>query len=168
MQMLGKSDAYTMSLDAPDAEDPADLAAHSLDFWLTTEDLPVAGNRVELGPDGQVKLTYTPTNLEAHDRLKAKFRSLLDAMRCRDEVIDRHTYLGGKLGISAVAHQNGTTRFGSDPATSVLDLNCRLHDVDNAYVVDSGFFVSSSAVNPTLTIIANALRVADHIAERLG
>ena len=168
MQMLGKSDAYTMSLDAPDADDPADLAAHSLDFWLTTEDLPVADNRVELGADGQVKLTYTPTNLEAHDRLKAKFRSLLDAMRCQDEVIGRHTYLGGKLGISGVAHQNGTTRFGTDPATSVLNTDCRLHDVDNAYVVDCGFFVSSAAVNPTLTIIANALRVADHLADRLA
>jgi choline dehydrogenase-like flavoprotein len=168
IQMLGKSDAYTMSLDAPDADDPADLAARSLDFWLTTEDLPVPENRVELGTNGQVKLTYTPTNLEAHDRLKARFRSLLDTMRCRDEVIGRHTYLGGRLGISGVAHQNGTTRFGTDPATSVLDVNCRLHDVDNAYVVDGGFFVSSAAVNPTLTIIANALRVADHLAQRLG
>jgi choline dehydrogenase-like flavoprotein len=168
MQMLGKSDAYTMSLDAPDADDPADLAAHALDFWLTTEDLPRADNRVELGPDGQVRLTYRPTNLEAHDRLKGKFRSLLDAMRCRDEVVGRHTYLGGRLGISGVAHQNGTTRFGTDPTTSVLDTNCRLHDVDNAYVVDAGFFVSSTAVNPTLTIIANALRVADHLAARLA
>ena len=167
MQMLGKSDAYTMSLDAPDADDPADLAAHALDFWLTTEDLPRPDNRVELGPDGQIRLTYTPTNLEAHDRLKGKFRSLLDAMRCQDDVVGRHSYLGGKLGISAVAHQNGTTRFGTDPVASVLDVNCRLHDVDNTYVVDAGFFVSSSAVNPTLTIIANALRVADHLTQRL-
>ncbi|HEX4983104.1 MAG TPA: GMC family oxidoreductase [Ilumatobacteraceae bacterium] len=168
MQMLGKSDAFTMSLDAPDADDPADLAAHSLDFWLTTEDLPLASNRVELGPDGGVQLTYTPTNLEAHDRLKAKFRSLLDTMRCRDEVIGKHSYLGGRLGISGVAHQNGTIRFGTDPTTSALDVNCRLHDVDNVYVVDSSFFVSSSAVNPTLTIIANALRVADHLTGRLA
>jgi choline dehydrogenase-like flavoprotein len=164
MQMLGRSDAFTVSLDAPDADDPADLAAHSLDFWLTTEDLPRAGNRVEVRPDGQVMLTYTPTNLEAHERLNAKFRSLLDTMRCRDEVVTRHTYLGGRLGVSSVAHQNGTVRFGTDPATSALDINCRLHDVDNVYVADSSFFVSSSAVNPTLTIIANALRVADHLA----
>ncbi len=168
MQMLGRSDAFTMSLDAPDAEDPADLAARSLDFWLTTEDLPRTANRVEVLPDGQIKLAYTPTNLDAHDRLKAKFRSLLDAMRCRDDVVDRHSYLGGRLGISGVAHQNGTARFGTDPATSVLDLNCRMHDLDNLYVVDSSFFVSSTAVNPTLTIIANALRVADHLAGRLG
>ncbi|HKF00415.1 MAG TPA: GMC family oxidoreductase [Actinomycetes bacterium] len=168
MQMLGKSDAFTMSLDAPDAEDPADLAAHSLDFWLTTEDLPRPGNRVQLDPGGRLRLTYTPTNLEAHDRLTGKFRSLLDAMRCREEVIDRSTYLGGRLGISGVAHQNGTARFGSDPATSVLDLDCKAHDLDNLYVVDASFFVSSSASNPTLTIIANALRVADHLARRLG
>ena len=79
-----------------------------------------------------------------------------------------YSYLGGRLGISAVAHQNGTLRFGTDPATSALDLNCKLHELDNLYVVDSSFFVSSTAVNPTLTIIANALRVADHIAGRLG
>ena len=96
----------------PTPDDPADLAAHSLDFWLTTEDLARADNRAEVGADGQIHLTYRPTNLEAHDRLKAKFRGLLDAMRCRDEVLGKHTYLGGKLGISAVAHQNGTTRFG--------------------------------------------------------
>lgn len=167
MQMLGRSDAFTISLDAPDAEDPADLAAHSLDFWLTTEDLPLPENRVELGPDGGIRLSYTPTNLEAHDRLTGKFRSLLDAMRCHDEVIDRSSYLGGRLGVSGVAHQNGTARFGTDPATSVLDLDCRAHDLDNLYVVDSSFFVSSTASNPTLTIIANALRVADHLVQRL-
>jgi choline dehydrogenase-like flavoprotein len=168
MQMLGRSDAFTISLDAPDAEDPADLAAHSLDFWLTTEDLPLWQNRVEVEPNGRIKLTYTPTNLEAHDRLMAKFRSLLDSMRCRDEVIDRSSYLGGRLGISGVAHQNGTVRFGTDPTTSALDVNCKMHDLDNLYVVDSSFFCSSTAVNPTLTIIANALRVADHLADRLG
>jgi choline dehydrogenase-like flavoprotein len=167
MQMLGKSDAFTISLDAPDADDPADLAAHSLDFWLTTEDLPRWDNRVEVEASGRIKLTYEPTNLQAHDRLRDKFRSLLDAMRCHDDVIDRSTYLGGRLGISAVAHQNGTVRFGHDPATSALDPNCRMHDLDNLYVVDSSFFPSSSAVNPTLTIIANALRVADHLAGRL-
>jgi len=82
-------------------------------------------------------------------------------------VIDRSTYLGGRLGISGVAHQNGTVRFGTDPSSSALDVTCRMHDVDNLYVVDSSFFCSSSAVNPTLTIIANALRVADHVTTRL-
>jgi len=168
MQMLGRSDAFTISFDVPDADDPADLAAHSLDFWLTTEDLPRPENRVALDDNGRIRLHYTPTNLEAHARLNAKFRSLLDAMQCTGEVMDRQTYVGGRLGISGVAHQNGTVRFGTDPATSALDVNCRLHDLDNLYVVDSSFFVSASAVNPTLTIIANALRVADHLADRLG
>ena len=167
MQMLGKSDPFTISLDAPHAEDPADLAAHSLDFWLTTEDLPDPDNRVALGADGRITLTYTPNNLEAHQRLTGKFRSLLDAMRCKNEVIDRDTYLGGRLGISGVAHQNGTARFGTDPSSSVLDLDCKVHELDNLYVVDSSFFVSSTAVNPTLTIIANALRVGEHLANRL-
>lgn len=166
MQMLGRSDAFTISLDAPDADDPADLAARSLDFWLTTEDLPRPENRVEIDANGRIKLSYTPNNLEAHQRLNDKFRSLLDTMRCEQELRNKHTYLGGRLGISGVAHQNGTMRFGTDPKSSVLTTDCRLHDVDNVYVTDSSFFVSSSAVNPTLTIIANALRVADIVAKR--
>ena len=168
MQMLGKSDAVLVGFDVPDAADPADLARHSIDFWLTTEDLPLPENRVTLGPDGGIQLAYTPTNLSAHQRLREKFMSLLDAMHCRPEVYENHSYAGGRLGIGGVAHQNGTIRFGTDPATSALDLNCQLHDVDNVYVADSSFFVSSTAVNPTLTIIANALRVSDVIAQRLG
>lgn len=168
MQMLGRSDEVTIGFDAPDAEDPAELARHSLDFWMTTEDLPLPGNRVRLGPDGGIRLSYTPTNLAAHERLIARFRELLEPMGCRQELIERNTYLGGRLGISGVAHQNGTIRFGTDPATSALDLDCRMHEVDNLYVADASFFVSSTAVNPTLTIIANALRVADRIADRMG
>jgi len=168
MQMLGRSDEVLIGFDVPEADDPAEWARHSLDFWLTTEDLPLPDNRVTLGPDGRISLRYLPTNLEAHKRLRAKFMDLLDAMQCRDTVWENRQYAGGLLGISGVAHQNGTARFGTDPATSVLDLNCRLHEVDNTYVVDSSFFVSSTAVNPTLTIIANALRVADHLRKRLG
>jgi choline dehydrogenase-like flavoprotein len=89
-------------------------------------------------------------------------------MRCRDDVYENLSYVGGRLGVSAVAHQNGTVRFGVDPATAPLDLDCPLREVDNLYVADSSFFVSSSAVNPTLTIIANALRVAEVVAARLG
>lgn len=168
MQMLGRSDPVTMAFDAPEADDPADLADRSLDFWMTTEDLPLPQNRVQLGSDSGIRLSYTPTNLSAHERLIATFHGLLDTMRCRQDVYERSTYLGGRLGISGVAHQNGTARFGLDPAESVLNLDCRLHDLDNVYVVDASFFVSSTAVNPTLTIIANALRVADHLAARLG
>jgi choline dehydrogenase-like flavoprotein len=72
-----------------------------------------------------------------------------------------------KIPLRGVTHQCGTVRFGHDPKTSVLDVNCRAHDVDNLYVVDGSFFVSSAAMNPALTIIANALRVADHLRQRL-
>jgi choline dehydrogenase-like flavoprotein len=168
MQMLGKSDAVLIGFDVPEAEDPAELARHSLDFWLTTEDLPVAGNRVTVDARDGIHLRYRPTNLAAHQMLRHRFVGLLDAMQCRDTVLENYSYRGGRLGISGVAHQNGTVRFGTDPATSALDLDCKLHELDNLYVTDSSFFVSSSAVNPTLTIIANALRVADRIADRLG
>ena len=166
--MLGKSDAVLIGFDVPDAPDPADLARHSIDFWLTTEDLPRPENRVTLGANGDIRLSYTPTNLEAHQRLREKFMNLLDTMRCRNEVYENRQYAGGRLGIGGVAHQNGTIRFGSDPTTSALDADCKLHDLDNVYVADSSFFVSATAVNPTLTIIANALRVADVITRRLG
>ena len=69
---------------------------------------------------------------------------------------------------SLLALQNGTIRFGRDPRTSALDVNCRTHEVDNLYVVDGSFFPSSSAVNPGLTIMANALRVGDHLISRMG
>ncbi len=169
MQMLGRSDATTIRLNDPngDAGDPELLGEHSLDFWITTEDVARPDNRVVAGPDGSVRLHYTPSNLVAHERLIGKFKDLLERMQCRDDVVFAQHYLGGRLGINGVAHQNGTVRFGDDPASSALDVNCRLHEVDNTYVVDSSFFVSSSAVNPTLTIIANALRISDHIAARL-
>jgi choline dehydrogenase-like flavoprotein len=157
MQMLGKSDAVLIGFDVPEAEDPAELARHSLDFWLTTEDLPVAGNRVTVDARDGIHLRYRPTNLAAHQMLRHRFVGLLDAMQCRDTVLENYSYRGGRLGISGVAHQNGTVRFGTDPATSALDLDCKLHELDNLYVTDSSFFVSSSAVNPTLTIIANRL-----------
>jgi choline dehydrogenase-like flavoprotein len=168
MQMLGKSDAVLIGFDVPEADDPGELARHSLDFWLTTEDLPLPDNQVTVDAGGGIHLRYRPTNLRAHQTLRQRFVGLLDAMQCRDTVLENYSYRGGRLGISGVAHQNGTIRFGTDPATSALDLDCKLHELDNVYVTDSSFFVSSSAVNPTLTIIANALRVADRIADRLG
>jgi choline dehydrogenase-like flavoprotein len=158
----------TIAFDAPGAEDPLDLARHSMDFWLTTGDLPLAENRVTLGRDGRIRLRYTPTNIEAHRRLRGKFEGRLDAIQCRDTVPPGYHYLGGRLGINSMAHLNGTVRFGTDPATSAPDVNCKLHELDHVYVADSSFFCSSTAVNPALTIIANAPRVADHIAGRLG
>src|SRR4051794_12395097 len=167
-QMNGKSAAVLIGFAAPDPRAPAELARHSIDFWLTTEDLPLDENRVTVDRDGAISLRYTRTNAAEVTRLRMRFQGLLDAIRCEQDVYENHSYAGGQLGIGGVAHQNGTIRFGSDPSTSPLDLDCRMHDVDNLYVADSSFFVSSTAVNPTLTIIANALRVADRVAERLG
>lgn len=163
MQMLGKQDASSFS--GPAAEE---LAAHAVEFWITTEDLPSERNRVTVESDGRLKVSYWDTNAEAHERLLDKWKGLLETMRCRDEYFEAEHYAGGRNTIEGVSHQNGTVRFGNDPTTSALDVNCKLHDVDNLYVVDSSFFCSASAVNPTLTIIANALRVADHLVHRLG
>ncbi len=168
MQMLGKSDHTLIGFDAPEAEDPAELARHAMDFWLTTEDLPLPDNRVTVDGERQISLRYRPTNLDAHARLRQKFVGLLDSIQCSNEILENYSYRGGRLDIAGVAHQNGTVRFGTDPADSALDLDCKLHELDNVYVADSSFFVSSTASNPTLTIIANALRVAEVIAQRLG
>jgi choline dehydrogenase-like flavoprotein len=83
-------------------------------------------------------------------------------------LMERSLYLGKNVPIGGTAHQAGTARFGTDPADSVLDLDCKAHELDNLYMTDASFFPSIGAVNPTLTIVANALRVADRIAERLG
>ncbi|HEY4630578.1 MAG TPA: GMC family oxidoreductase [Blastococcus sp.] len=168
IQMNGKSEAVLIGFDVPDARDPADLARHSIDFWLTTEDLPLDENRVTVDRQGAITLRYTRTNATEVARLRMRLQGLLDSIRCEPDVYENRQYAGGQLGIGGVAHQNGTIRFGPDPAMAPLDLDCRLHELDNLYVADSSFFVSSTAVNPTLTIIANALRVADTIAERLG
>jgi GMC oxidoreductase len=87
---------------------------------------------------------------------------------CHDGLLSRSLFVGDRIPLAGVAHQNGTIRFGRDPRTSALDPYCRAHEVDNLYVVDGSFFPSSAAVNPALTIIANALRVGDHLLERMG
>ncbi|MBL6797832.1 MAG: GMC family oxidoreductase [Synechococcus sp. BS307-5m-G39] len=144
------------------------IAEHSLDFWLQTEDLPRPDNRVTVNANGQIKLSYTMTNDRASQELINRLEGLLDKLYLQNHLAERQVYFASSMDIAAVGHQMGTCRFGSDPATSVLDLNCRTHDVDNLYVVDTSFFPSSSAVNPSLTAIANAIRVADHLKERLG
>ena len=144
------------------------LASHALDFWLTTEDLPDPENRVLIDRDGGIRLHYRPNNTKPHQRLTHKLRQLLDHIGCEPHLFPQNAYFGKRLPIAGTGHQNGTIRFGHDPKTSALDVNCRAHEIDNLYVVDGSFFPSSAAVNPTLTIIANALRVGDHLLERLG
>jgi choline dehydrogenase-like flavoprotein len=146
-----------------------DIATHAVDFWLSTEDLPQPDNRVSLNPDGRVTLSYSASNNDARDRLLQQLRSLLGHLGMHEHhLIPRWAYLENKIPVAGVAHQAGTCRFGADPSSSVLDVNCRAHELDNLYVVDTSCFPSIAAVNPALTAMANALRVGDHLLERLG
>ena len=170
ISFVGKFDANMFAAGAPPFAPHLTLdfiAKHSLDFWLTSEDLPDPDNRVSLDARGNIKLSYTPNNLEGHKRLYAKVKDLIKHTDCEDHLIPLNAFVGDRVPLAAVAHQNGTVRFGHDPSSSALDVNCRMHEVDNVYVVDGSFFPSSSAVNPALTIMANALRVADHLKRRV-
>ena len=143
------------------------MARHSMDFWLSSEDLPRPENRIAY--DGErVVLDLTENNMEAHRRLRKKLEHILSAAGAQPVLLERSLYLGKNIPIGGTAHQAGTARFGADPAHSVLDLDCKAHEVDNLYLTDASFFPSIGSVNPTLTIIANALRVADKIKARLG
>ena len=117
---------------------------------------------------GQIHLHYTDYDIEPHKRLLAKLKALLPKLGCHPTLIPNQMIRDERIPIAGVAHQCGTVRFGDDPSSSVLDVNCKAHDLDNLYVVDTSFFPSSSAVNPALTAMANALRVGNHLLERLG
>jgi choline dehydrogenase-like flavoprotein len=144
-----------------------EMARHSMDFWLSSEDLPRAENRI-FYDRGRVVLDVTEGNMEAHHRLKKMLQRMLSKAGAHPVLLERSLYLGKNIPIGGTAHQAGTARFGRDPATSVLDLDCKAHEIDNLYLADASFFPSIGSVNPTLTIIANALRVADRIKQRLG
>ena len=146
---------------------PDKAARHFMDFWLQSEDLPRPENRVSIARDGRTILDVTENNMEAHRRLRQKLHDLLEPAGAHPHLLERPHYLGKNIPISGTAHQAGTLRFGTDPRSSVLDLDCKAHELDNLYVTDASFFLSIGAVNPTLTIIANALRVAARIEERL-
>ncbi len=169
IQTMGKADTEKFGVAAPmwvPRPILSQLANHSVDFWLTSEDLPRSENRVTLRDDGSIRLVYRETNLEAHDRLNAKLKALLSRIGKGRSPFTLS--LRKKIPISGTTHQCGTLRFGHDATTSVLDPSCKAHDVDNLYVVDGSFFASSAAMNPALTIIANALRVADRMKARFG
>jgi choline dehydrogenase-like flavoprotein len=171
ISFVGKFDAVTLSAGAPPFVPGMTLdaiARHSLDFWLTSEDLPDANNRVTLDRNGGIVLSYTPNNDEGHRRLIKRLEHLLQHLDMRPHLVPRNLFVGDRIPLAGVAHQNGTIRFGRDPQTSALDSMCKAHDVANLYVVDGSFFPSSGAVNPALTIMANALRVGDHLLDRLG
>jgi choline dehydrogenase-like flavoprotein len=137
------------------------IAARSVDFWLMSEDLPNPENRVWLDSSGRLCLHWKPNNQEPHKDLVSHTREILLAAGFS-------TFYEERRGVGTVSHQCGTTRFGSDPAKAVLDPFCRSFDLPNLFVVDTGFYPSSAAVNPALTLAAQALRVADHILEEQG
>jgi choline dehydrogenase-like flavoprotein len=175
IQMVGKSTAPMFKGEKPLETKLAprfsldEVAKHAVDFWLSTEDLPKPENRVTLAPDGNVQLHYTFNNQESKAQLYNKLKSMLSHLGMHpDHLLPRTTYLKNEIPIAGVAHQAGTVRFGADPASSVLDTNCKAHELDNLYVVDTSFFPSIGAVNPALTAMANALRVGDHLLDRLG
>ena len=142
------------------------MAEHSMDFWLQTEDVPLPQNRIRY-QGSQVRLEVTDTNGKPANELKHQLEKLMKGAGAHPALLERSLYLGKGIPLNGTAHQAGTCRFGTDPATSVLDLDCKAHEIDNLYVTDASFFPSIGAVNPTLTIIANALRVADRIKARL-
>ncbi len=174
IQMIGKSKPEMFRGEKPGETRLAPdwtlekVARHAVDFWLSTEDLPLPENRVTLAADGNIRLTYTPSNDESKKRLYEKLRSILGKLDMHhDHLLQRFAYMKNEIPVAGCAHQAGTCRFGDDPATSVLDRNCKAHELDNLYVVDTSVFPSIGAVNPALTAMANSLRVGDHLLERL-
>ena len=123
-----------------------------------TEDTPSVHNRVTVGPDGRIQISWRRTNYDRHEAFLARIRGILSRAGYKGIFEQRFT-------IDMNSHMCGTARAGRDPATSVLDPWCRAHDIPNLWVVDSAFFPSSGAQNPALTIAAQALRVADHIRD---
>ena len=145
-----------------------EVAKHAVDFWLSTEGLPMPDNRITLEQDGSIKLSYTPNNQVPKQKLYDKLKSMLNHLGMHpNHLIPRNLYMKNEIGVGGVAHQAGTARFGKDPKMSVLDVDCKAHELDNLYIVDTSFFPSIGAVNPALTAMANALRVGDHLLERI-
>jgi choline dehydrogenase-like flavoprotein len=175
IQMVGKSQAPMFRGEQPRETKLAPewtlerIALHAVDFWLSTEDLPHPDNRAIVDRDGKLTVSYTETNATARKQLYDKLRSMLGHLGMHSEhLFTKHAYMKNDIPVAGCAHQAGTCRFGTDPTTSVLDTNCKAHELDNLYVADTSFFPSIGAVNPALTAMANALRVGDHLMERIG
>ena len=175
IQMVGKSQAPMFRGEKPRETKLAPqwslerIASHAIDFWLSTEDLPVPENRVTVDRDGRLTLAYKATNDVPKQQLLELLRSMLGKLDMNEgHLIHRFAYMKNDIPVAGCAHQAGTCRFGDDPSDSVLDVDCKAHELDNLYVVDTSFFPSISAVNPALTAMANALRVGDRVLERLG
>ncbi len=168
IQLMGKNDPATYTWNPPtvfEGKDANYIAQHAIDFWLTAEDIPKENNRVSLTKDGQIKLVYhrEENNVASFEQLKERLKNTMTNVGKIDKQLEKIIWGGYDLGISGVSHQCGTLKFGTDAATSVLDINCRLHKVQNVFVADASFFPSCGAYNPSLTIAANAFRIAAFI-----
>ena len=162
IQPVGKLQAPMLVAGAPSFTPRAvlkEVASRSVEWWIMSEDLPDLANRVTTAPDGGIRVTWRPNNVAAHEALMQRAKSML-------RQAGFPLLFDQRMGIATNSHQCGTARFGHDPATSVLDPFCKAHDLDNLWVVDSSFFPSSTAVNPALTIVAQALRAGSSIVER--
>ncbi len=161
IQLLGKLQAGMLTAAQPLVPRPVlqAMANRSVDWWLMSEDLPDPDNRLLLSSDGSLRVRWQPNNRVAHQKLVEAARQMM--RRARYPFVFTQP-----MGIETNSHQCGTLRFGLDPASSVLDPFCRAYDLENLYVVDSSFFPSSAAMNPALTIAAQALRVADHLTNK--
>jgi choline dehydrogenase-like flavoprotein len=175
IQMVGKSQAPMFRGEKPGETKLAPdwtlerVARHAIDFWLSTEDLPRSENRVSVDREGKLTLSYSETNAEAKKQLYKKLHSMLGKLDMSPgHLFHRFAYMKNDIPVAGCAHQAGTCRFGTDPSTSALNVDCRAHELDNLYVVDTSIFPSIGAVNPALTAMANSLRVGDHLVERLG
>ncbi len=175
IQMIGKSNAEAMRGEKPKVTKLSpewtlsDVAEHAVDFWLTTEDVPLPENRVTTDSDGNVHLAYKMTNDAEADRLYGELKKILNHTGMAEHhVLGKNFYMDMSIPVAGCAHQAGTCRFGADPATSALDVNCKAHELDNLYVVDTSFFPSIGAVNPALTAMANAIRVGEHLLSKMA
>jgi len=170
IQLMGKSNKDMLSQDAPFFTPGMvleEIATHAVDWWMTGEDLPQADNRVQVIND-EIHLDYIDNHTEGFDRLVNKLKHILTTIDSGHSFIPHSLYLRKKIPLAGVAHQCGTAKMGIDPNTSVVDINCKTHEIDNLYIVDGSFFPSSGAVNPSLTIMANALRVGDHLLNKIN
>jgi choline dehydrogenase-like flavoprotein len=174
IQMVGKSQAPMFRGEKPSETKLAPqwtlerIARHAIDFWLSTEDLPRPQNRVTLDGNDKLTLSYTETNAEAKKQLYGKLHTILGKLDLNPgHLFHRFAYMKTAIPVAGCAHQAGTCRFGTDPATSALNVDCRAHELDNLYAVDTSVFPSIGAVNPALTAMANALRVGDRLVERM-
>jgi len=175
IQMVGKSQAPMFHGEKPGETKLAPgwslerVADHAVDFWLSTEDLPRPDNRVTIDDDGKLTLRYQATNDKPKEQLYEQLKSMLHTLRMEPgHLFHRFAYMKNEIPVAGVAHQAGTCRMGNDAESSPLNADCRAHELDNLYVVDTSVFPSIGAVNPALTAMANSLRVGDRLLERLG